>query len=339
MGRANRMAIPTIHNEPRMAVRTPANSALDDMGVVRKTGVSHERNSSFASGYFSATSALISASMQNGIGHGPGLFCVNLNEAFQVPVCIDLTLERFSIGFSLFSFLYAPDERLALRIASNSCLFRSSSGFGGEFGRVILIFICHITECAIYDVVEQRGQAEQWRSPTRRRIAPARWMRCDSGWSRICERIRLRGTGHGLDSFIPLTKSVNNRLADQIQDQSNKEQHQRNGKETGVINRVVTQVAAADAGDMTGHGFSGLEWIKGEVWTRTCRDRHDHGLTDGTGDADDQCRANHRIMRPAKQPASWFQILLRPWHTHLHAENGALRLRHLRSWRRSTAGS
>ena len=43
-----------------MAVRTPANSALEDMGVVRNYGVSHERNSSFASGYFSATSALIS---------------------------------------------------------------------------------------------------------------------------------------------------------------------------------------------------------------------------------------------------------------------------------------
>jgi hypothetical protein len=45
------MAMPTSHIEPK-GVRTPANSARLDMGVVRNCGVSQERNSNARIGIF-----------------------------------------------------------------------------------------------------------------------------------------------------------------------------------------------------------------------------------------------------------------------------------------------
>ena len=57
MGKANRMVMAIVHNEPRTAVRTPANSAFEDCGLTRNFGLNQERKTICASGYFSAASA------------------------------------------------------------------------------------------------------------------------------------------------------------------------------------------------------------------------------------------------------------------------------------------
>ena len=47
-----------VNSEPRMAVRTPANSAFDDCGEVMKARVSQLRNSSRESGSASASARI-----------------------------------------------------------------------------------------------------------------------------------------------------------------------------------------------------------------------------------------------------------------------------------------
>ena len=71
------------------------------------------------------------------------------------------------------------------------------------------------------------------------------------------------------------------RLADDIQSQGDQEKHQADGEDAVVVDRVVAQVAAADAHDVPGHGFGAVEGVEGEIGAGADADGDDHRLADG----------------------------------------------------------
>jgi hypothetical protein len=97
--------------------------------------------------------------------------------------------------------------------------------------------------------------------------------------------------------LVLLSEFGHDPLADQVQHQGHEEKHQRNGEQAVVVDGIVRKVAAADAGDVGGHRFSGFERIEGEFGCCAGGDRHDHRLADRAGDPDDDGRADARKRR------------------------------------------
>ena len=121
-------AMKTTHSEPRMAVRTPAYSGLDDCGEVRKLPVTQLRKSSRELGISSAASSI-----------APRLKIDSIR--FQVAAILGLTTSsvrswtsssfvRCSSGLAAASARARPAETFALSMAILSAVGTSASVLG-----------------------------------------------------------------------------------------------------------------------------------------------------------------------------------------------------------------
>ena len=90
-------------------------------------------------------------------------------------------------------------------------------------------------------------------------------------------------------SFIHLAKTADDNATDDVQDQGNEKKQETNRKYTVVVNRVVAEIPAADAYDMTGHRLCRLERIESEFWACTGSDSHHHRFTNRPRDGHNKC--------------------------------------------------
>ena len=121
----------------------------------------------------------------------------------------------------------------------------------------MFIFKGHLAECAIHHVVDERCKADD-RDQQRGEEQALPDRRCAITSAKRVAKSLILGIViicvHGY-LLVPFPEAIHHPLTDQVENEGEQEQHQRDREETGVINAVVGKIAAADAGDMSCHGF------------------------------------------------------------------------------------
>ena len=81
--------------------------------------------------------------------------------------------------------------------------------------------------------------------------------------------------------LVRLPEARDDDAAEGVKREGHHEEREADGEDAVVVDGIVTQVAAANAGDMPGHGLGGVKGAEAQVGPGAGRDGNDHRLADG----------------------------------------------------------